>query len=165
MLVAISPALSGRFTNRPTVMPQSLSQIYVHAIFSTKNREPVLLDPWRDELFTMLGGIANNIGCQTMLVGGVADHVHHLFRLSRTITLADAVGRLKSNSSLWVNQHQTGGVPFHWQSGHAAFSVSQSKVETVREYIRRQPEHHQTVSFREELRTWLREYEIEWDER
>ncbi|MEO2088004.1 MAG: transposase [Gemmataceae bacterium] len=146
-------------------MPQSLAQIYIHAIFSTNNREPVRLDSWRDELFTVLGGIANNIGCQTMLVGGVADHVHHLFRLSRTITIADAVGRLKANSSLWVNQHQTGDAPFHWQGGYAAFTISQSKVETVREYIRRQPEHHRTESFQDELRTWLREYEVEWDER
>jgi putative transposase len=145
-------------------MPQSLAKVYLHVIFSTKNREPLLVDEWRDELFHVLGGSANNLGCQSLIVGGVADHVHLLFRLSRTITIADAVGKMKSTSSLWVNQ--TRGLPasFHWQGGYGAFSVSQSNVEAVREYIRRQPEHHKKQSFQDELREWLRRYEIEWDE-
>ena len=146
-------------------MPQSLAKIYIHAIFSTKNREPVLADEWRDELFHVLGGAANNLGCQSMIVGGVADHVHMLFQLGRTITIADAVGKIKSTSSSWVNQMQKLAMPFHWQGGYAAFSVSQSNVEAVREYIRRQPEHHAKQSFQDELREWLRRYEIEWDER
>src|SRR6187549_1754508 len=137
-------------------MPQSLASVYVHAVYSTKGREPLLLDPWREELFTVLGGIANDIGCQTLLVGGVADHVHHLFRLGRTITLADAVGRLKTNSSLWVNQTRRLPGRFHWQGGYAAFSVGKSEVETVREYIRRQAEHHRAESFQDEVRRWLR---------
>jgi REP element-mobilizing transposase RayT len=146
-------------------VPQSLAQLYVHVIYSTKNREPILLDPWRDELFTVLGGIANGAGCQTLLVGGVADHVHHLFRLSRTVTLADVVGRLKTNSSLWVNQTRRLPGRFQWQGGYAAFSVGKSEVETVREYIRRQPEHHTRESFQDEVRRWLTDYEIGWDER
>jgi putative transposase len=146
-------------------MSQSLAKMYVHAIFSTKNREPVLADDWRDELFHVLGGTANNLGCQSMIVGGVADHVHMLFQLGRTITLADAVGKVKSSSSAWVNQTRRLAMPFHWQGGYAAFSVSQSNVEAVREYIRRQPEHHARQSFQDEVREWLRRYEIEWDER
>ncbi len=88
-----------------------------------------------------------------------------LFQLGRTISVSEALGSIKSNSSLWVNQ--TRGLPsaFHWQGGYAAFSVSQSNLEAVREYIRRQPEHHATQSFQDELREWLRRYEIEWDER
>jgi REP element-mobilizing transposase RayT len=146
-------------------MPQSLAKIYIHAIFSTKSREPVLADEWRDELFHVLGGAANNLGCQSMIVGGVADHVHMLFQLGRTITIADAVGKIKSTSSAWVNQTRKLAMPFNWQGGYAAFSVSQSNVEAVREYIRRQPEHHAKQSFQDELREWLRRYEIEWNER
>lgn len=146
-------------------MPQSLAKVYVHVIFSTSNREPVLADAWRDELFRLLGGTANNLECQSLIVGGVADHVHLLFQLGRTITVADAVGKIKSMSSAWVNQSRGVAEPFHWQSGYAAFSVSQSNVEAVREYIRRQPEHHAKQSFQDELREWLRRYEIEWDER
>jgi putative transposase len=146
-------------------MPQSLAKVYLHVIFSTKSREPWLADEWRDELFHVLGGSANHLACQTLIVGGVSDHVHTLFQLGRTITIADAVGKIKSTSSAWVNQTRGSAVPFHWQSGYAAFSVSQSNVEAVREYIRRQPEHHRTQTFQDELREWLRRYEVEWDER
>jgi REP element-mobilizing transposase RayT len=144
---------------------QSLAKVYVHAIFSTKNREPILADEWRDELFHVLGGTANNLGCQSLIVGGVADHVHLLFQLGRTVTISDAVGKIKSMSSTWINQSRGLPAPFHWQSGYAVFSVSQSNVEAVREYILRQPEHHKKQSFQDEVREWLRRYETEWDER
>ncbi len=146
-------------------MSQSLAKVYVHVIFSTKNRMPVLADEWRDELFRVLGGAANHLGCQSMIVGGFVDHVHLLFQLGRTITIADAVGKIKSTSSAWINQTRGVAVEFHWQAGYAAFSVSQSSVEAVRQYIRQQPEHHARQSFQDELRAWLRRYEIEWDER
>jgi putative transposase len=146
-------------------MPQSLAKVYLHIVFSTKNREPLLADDWREELFRILGGTANNLGCQSLRVGGVADHVHMLIALGRTITIADAVGKVKSTSSLWVNQTRGVPAPFHWQNGYGAFSVSQSNVEAVREYIFRQAEHHARQSLQDELRDWLRRYEIEWDEK
>lgn len=146
-------------------MPQSLAKVYLHVIFSTKNRESLLSDEWRDELFRVLGGITNNLGCQALIVGGVAERVHILFQLGRTISIAAALSKIKSTSSAWVNQTRSLPMPFHWQAGYAAFSVSQSNLESVREYIRRQPEHHAKQSFQDELREWLRRYEIEWDER
>jgi REP element-mobilizing transposase RayT len=146
-------------------MPQSLAKLYVHAIFSTKNREPVLADVWRDELFHVLGGGANNLACPTVIVGGFTDHVHILFQLGRTITLSDAMKAIKSSSSAWVNQTRGLRRPFQWQSGYAAFSVSQSSVEAVTNYIRNQAEHHAWQSFQDELREWLRRYEVDWDER
>ena len=126
---------------------------------------PVLSDEWRDEMFQVLGGATNHLGCQSLIVGGVVDHVHILFQLGRTITVADAIGKIKSTSSAWMNQTRPMPTQFHWQGGYAAFSVSQSNVEAVREYIRRQPEHHATESFQDELPTWLRRYSVEWDER
>jgi putative transposase len=146
-------------------MAQSLAKIYVHLIFSTKNRTPLLADEWRDELFHVLGGTVNNLDCQSLIVGGVADHVHMLFQLGRTITIADAAGKIKSTSANWINQSRRLPGEFHWQSGYAAFSVSQSNVESVREYIRNQPQHHAKQSFQQELREWLRRYEIFWDEK
>lgn len=145
-------------------MPQSLAKVYLHIVFSTKNREPILADDWRDELFRVLDGAANNLDCRSLLVGGMADHVHMLVALGRTITIADAVGKIKSTSSLWINQTRGLPSPFHWQAGYGAFSVSQSSVESVREYIRRQPEHHAQQAFQDEFREWLRRYQIEWDE-
>ena len=146
-------------------MPQSLANVYLHVVFSTKDRRPAIGDGWRDALFGVLGAAANNIGGQSLLTGGVADHVHMLFQLSRTLSLSDAVGRIKSHSSWWVNQNHASTAMFHWQNGYAAFSVSQSSVAAVREYIRRQPQHQATQTFQDELREWLRRYEIEWDER
>lgn len=144
-------------------MPQSLAKVYVHAIFSTKNREPLLADEWREEMFQVLGGEANNVGCQALIAGGMPDHVHLLFQLGRTISIASAIGTIKSASSAWANQNHT--KEFHWQAGYGAFSVSQSNVEAVRDYIRRQPEHHSKQSFEQEFREWLQRYEVEWDER
>jgi putative transposase len=144
-------------------MPQSLAKVYLHAIFSTKNREPLITDTWRDELFRVMGGTINDLNCQSLIVGGVADHVHVLFLLGRTITIADAIGKSKSTSSLWV--HQNHDPAFHWQGGYAVFSVSQSNVEAVRSYIQNQAKHHAQQSYQDELREWLRRYEIEWDER
>jgi putative transposase len=146
-------------------LPQSLAKVYLHVIFSTKDREPLLADEWRDELFRVLGGTTKNLGCQSLVVGGVADHVHLLFQLSRTIAIADAVGKIKATSSAWVNQNQQLSAAFHWQAGYGAFSVSQSNVEAVRQYLREQPQHHARQSFQDEFRAWLSRYEIEWDER
>lgn len=146
-------------------MPQSLAKVYLHVVFSTKNREPSLADGWRDESFRVLGAAADGLGCPALIVGGVADHVHMLIRLGRTIAMADAIGRIKSSASAWVNQTRGLSSPFHWQAGYAAFSVSQSNVEAVKEYVRRQPEHHARHSFQDELREWMRRYEIVWDER
>jgi len=81
-------------------MSQSLAKVYLHGIFSTKNREPLLADNWRDELFRVMGGTINNLGCQSMIVGGMADHAHVLFQLGRTITIAEAMGKIKSTTSL-----------------------------------------------------------------
>jgi putative transposase len=145
-------------------VPQSLAKVYLHVIFSTKNREQLLAEVWREELFRIIGGSTNQLGCQSIIVGGVADHVHLLFQLSRTITIADAVGRLKSTSSAWVNQSQEMTNEFHWQKGYAVFSISQTKVEAVRKYIELQPERHGRQSYEDELRTWLKEYELDWDE-
>src|SRR5204863_9447795 len=146
-------------------MPQSLARIYVHVIFSTKNRVPLLADAWREEVFRVLGGAVNNLGCQSLIVGGVADHAHLLFDLGRTLAVADAVSKIKSTSSSWINQTRGLAEPFHWQNGYAAFSVSQSNIGAVRTYIREQPEHHRRQSFQEEVREWLSRYGIEWDER
>ena len=113
-------------------MPQSLSKVYLHAIFSTKNRLPLLAEEWRNELFRVLGGATNNLGCQILIVGGVADHVHLLFELGRNITIADAVSKIKTTSSLWINQTRALEHQFHWQGGYAVFSVSRSNVDGVR---------------------------------
>ncbi len=146
-------------------MAQSLAKVFLHVIFSTKHREPTILPSWQNELYSVLGGLANTHGCQSLLVGGVSDHVHMLFQLSRTTTIADILQQIKSRSSSWVNESRAPMTEFHWQRGYGAFSVSYSKVESVLEYIRKQPEHHSSQTFQDEFREWWRKYQIEWDER
>jgi putative transposase len=153
------------FLHRRIPMPQSLAMIYIHAIFSTKHRLAFLEKSWREELFHVLGGEANQIGCQSMIVGGVEDHVHILFQLKRTISVAEAIGVIKSTSSSWINENRRTPTHFEWQGGYGAFSVSQSNVEAVKNYILRQPEHYAKQTFQDELREWLARYELTWDER
>ncbi len=144
-------------------MPQSLANVVVHLVFSTKHRAPYLHKPLSDELHSYLGGILLNSGCSPLEMGGVEDHVHILFGLSRTISLAQVAEKVKTSSSKWL---KTKGLPeFAWQSGYAALSVDVQGVLGVREYIRGQEAHHRRMSFQEEYRSLLMEHGIEFDER
>lgn len=145
-------------------MTQSFAKIYIHAFFSTENRDPVLADGWRDELFRVLRGTANIFGCQSLVVGGTADHVHMLFEVDGSNSIDKAIKKIKSTSSEWINQTRGLPLPFYWQKGYAAFPVKPSDVEEVREYISNQSLHHKKRSFKEELRELFQQYEINWDE-
>jgi putative transposase len=147
-------------------MPQSLAKILVHAVFSTKDRRPFLRDkPLREELHRYIGGILAKHDCQPLIVGGVDDHIHILAVLGRTITAADMVKEAKRGSSLWLKTKSSGLHDFAWQNGYGIFSIGFSQVETVRNYIAGQEEHHRKVSFQDEFREFLKRYEIEFDER
>jgi putative transposase len=146
-------------------MPQSLSNILTHVIFSTKNREPLLSESIRSELHAYMSGILNNINCPSIQVGGIEDHVHVFFRLSRTATVAEVLETLKTSSSKWIKTRGCAFSNFHWQTGYGAFSISQSDAEAVIAYIRNQPEHHRKISFQDEYRRFLDRYEIPFDER
>jgi REP element-mobilizing transposase RayT len=146
-------------------MPQSLSAVYIHLVYSTKERRPFLKDEAiRESLHRQLGGISKKLGCAPIIVGGVEDHVHLLARFGRTITQAEWVKELKRVSNLWLKKEH-GIRQFEWQGGYAAFSVSQSDVEHVKKYIANQPEHHKKISFQDELRSLFKQHHVEWDER
>jgi len=146
-------------------MPQSLAQLYIHLVFTTKNREPWVGPSLRPRLHAYLAEISNNFGFQAVEVGGVADHVHVLARQSRTKSIAMWVEELKTASSKWIKRLDTDHHGFAWQAGYGAFSLSPSHVEDVRVYIRNQEEHHRTVTFQEEYRRFLAKYGMEFDER
>ena len=146
-------------------MPQSLARILVHTVFSTKDRRPFLRDkPLREELHRYLGGIVANLGCRPVIVGGVEDHVHLLCALSRTRDAATMVREVKRSSSVWLKTKSPGLANFAWQNGYGIFSIGFSQVESVRDYIARQEEHHREMSFQDEFRKLLDRYEIECDE-
>jgi REP element-mobilizing transposase RayT len=147
-------------------MPQSLSAVYLHLVFSTKDRRPFLRDKAvRDVLHAYMGGVSKTLDCPPLIVGGVEDHVHLLCRFARTITQAEWVKELKRISNGWLKEHGRDYGDFEWQGGYADFSVSQSNLERVQQYIASQEEHHRKLTFQDELRTLLRKHEIEFDER
>jgi len=147
-------------------MPQSLSTVYIHLVFSTKDRRPMLRDKAiRDSLHAFLAGISKQLDCPPIQVAGVEDHVHLLCRFGRTITQADWVKELKRVSSGWLKEKGEVYADFSWQGGYADFSVSQSNLEQARQYIADQEKHHRKMSFQDELRELLRKHKQEWDER
>ena len=146
-------------------MSQSLSAIYAHITFSTKKRQQFLHDKkQRQTLHAYLSGIIKTLDCQSLIVGGVADHVHILVRLNRTITPAGLIRELKRVSTRWLREQQKNLPDFEWQHGYAIFSVSQSNLQQVTNYIANQEHHHQTMCFQDELRTLLQKHNIVWDE-
>lgn len=147
-------------------MPQSFSAVYIHLVFSTKERRPLLRDKIsRDALHGYLGGISKRLECPPLLVGGIEDHVHLLARFGRTITQAEWVKELKRVSNIWLKTRGRDYADFEWQGGYAAFSVSQSNLEQVKQYITAQEQHHRKIGFQDELRALFRKHGIEWDEK
>lgn len=147
-------------------MSQSLSRMWSHLIFSTKERYPFLSDKdIREQLHAYLAAILRNHDCPALQVGRAADHVHALFALSKNSSIAQIVYEVKRGSSKWIKTQRSGFGKFHWQSGYGAFSVSQSHVEQVRRYVMRQEQHHRKIAFEDEYREFLRRYDVEYDER
>jgi len=147
-------------------MPQSLSAVYLHLVFSTKDREPWLREPsLRAEMHAFLGGVSKQLDCMPVIVGGVDDHVHLLARCGRGITQADWVKELKRVSSHWIKERDRQMAGFSWQNGYGVFSVSPSALGAVECYIAGQEEHHRKVSFQDEFRVFLRKHGVGWDER
>ncbi len=147
-------------------MSQSLVQIYVHIVFSTKHRKPCLKDnEFRDRTHRYLAGICKNLKSPALIVGGVEDHVHILCRLGKTIDIADLIHDLKRDSSKWVKAEQPRLAEFHWQQGYGAFSISPSHVDALKDYIADQEEHHRHESFQDEFRRLCKKYGLEIDER
>lgn len=146
-------------------MPQSLSRILIHLVFSTKNRDPVLGRGIQTELHPYLAGTLDRIDCPSLQVGGVEDHVHLFFGLCRTRTVAAVVETVKTSSSKWLKTKGPEFAGFHWQSGYGAFSVSQSDADQVVSYIRNQAEHHRKMTFQDEYRRLLERYRVTFDEK
>jgi putative transposase len=134
---------------------------FVHYIFSTKERRNTIPAELQEPLWAYLVGIANHLKIKSLAIGGTENHVHLLLGLPQTMTVAEAVQKLKANSSRWLREQ---GVDFQWQEGYGAFSVSPSLIEAVQHYIRNQKEHHHKRSFEEEFRAILDKNGVAYDE-
>jgi len=138
----------------------------VHLVYSTKHRQPWLLNDMRDRLYAYQAGIFKQWESPALIIGGVEDHLHALFSLSKNYALKKIVEEVKKGSSKWMKTDEgTGNEEFHWQNGYAAFSVSQSNVEAVTRYVGNQEEHHHKMTFQDELRLLFKRHYVEFDER
>ena len=140
-------------------MGQSLSQMYIHLVFSTKGRYPFINEEIEPAFHGYMAGILKNLGSPALKINSVPDHIHILFRLSKNYALAKVVEEVKKQSSKWMKAKGVKG--FTWQIGYGAFSVSSYKVDVVTNYIIRQKEHHKIRTLKDEVEKFVKEYDIE----
>ena len=145
-------------------MADTFSSLNVHAVFSTKNREPLLVDEIKERLWAFMGGIAKQNEIKPLCIGGVADHVHPLLSLPTTLSVAKAIQLIKGGSSAWIHETFTPLRHFSWQSGYGAFTVSVSHIDQTIAYIQNQAEHHRLKSFQEEYVNFLKKHGIRFEE-
>ncbi len=146
-------------------MGQSLVKNYIHIVFSTKHRAPLIDDAIENELHSYLGGICNKLECYAVRVGGYKDHIHILCMLSKKIALMKLVEEVKSHSSKWIKTKGEAYANFYWQDGYGAFSVNPANVGGVTEYIKNQRQHHAKIAFQKEYLALLKKYSMDYDER
>ncbi len=146
-------------------MAQSLTAIYVHIIFSTKDRTPWIDDSLRLRLWQYLGGICNSEDCVPVKIGGTSDHIHILCRLSKNTNVSNLINLVKTNSSKWIKSILPEHAVFSWQNGYGVFSVNPQETEKVIEYIDNQKQHHIKRGFCEEFLIFVKKYGIEYDEK
>ena len=146
-------------------MPQSLSKIYVHITFSTKQRQPFIDDAIQHELWSYMGGICNALECNPVRVGGHHDHVHICCLLSRKIAPMSLLEAIKKDSSKWMKTKGAKYAGFYWQDGYGSFSINPTEIDKVVKYIDGQCEHHKKRTFQEEFLAFLIKYKVPYDER
>jgi putative transposase len=146
-------------------MPQSLSQVILHVVFSTKDRHPWLGTGIRPRMHAYLATVCRDCECQAYRVGGVADHVHIVARLARPVSQSELLEKIKKTSSAWIKTQGDQYGAFYWQGGYGAISIGWSQLEALVQYIDTQEQHHRRKTFQEEYRELLQKYHVEFDER
>jgi REP element-mobilizing transposase RayT len=146
-------------------MGSTLTNILIHVIFSTKKRELTIGFEIQEDLYRYINGIIKNEGCNLVVIGGVSDHVHMLIKIKPVCELSEMIKKIKGNSSRWINKEKQLNYNFSWQDGYGAFSVSESQVPVVVQYIKEQEKHHRKLSFKEEFIRILKLHGVEYDER
>ena len=146
-------------------MSQSLSRVYVHITFSTKNHQPFIDETIEVSLFEYIGGICRGLECNPVKIGGHRDHVHILCLLSRKIAQMKLLEEIKKQSSKWIKTKDKHYSDFYWQDGYGIFSVNPSETDIVVSYIENQKEHHKKITFKDEFRAFLKKYKVDYDER
>ena len=147
-------------------MPNTYTQITIHAVFAVKGRANIITKEWRDELHSYITGIIRSEkNVKSLAVGGWKDHVHILFGLPPTLAVSDLLQKVKQNSSKWINEKKFTLGKFQWQEGFGAFSHSRSQRNNVINYIMNQEEHHKNKTFRDEYLDMLKKFDVDYDEK
>jgi len=146
-------------------MGQSLTNIIVHIVFSTKYRVPLIKKSIQTDIYSYMGGILNKLECNPLIINGTENHIHILCIQSKNIALAKLVEEIKKRTSQWIKTKDASLKKFYWQDGYSAFSVSASQLDRAKSYIQNQEAHHQKRDFKTELRIFLEGSGVEYDER
>jgi REP element-mobilizing transposase RayT len=146
-------------------MPQSLSKVFVHIIFSTRDRQRLIRPEIEQELFAYMATVLREHGAQPIKIGGTEDHAHILCGLPRTMAVCDLLEKVKKRSSKWIKSKGSQYRAFSWQGGYGVFSVGEYGIERVKRYIAKQKKHHRMVSFKDEFREFLDRYGVDYDEK
>ncbi len=146
-------------------MPNTYTQIYIHAVFTVKNRECIIRTNWEIELYKYISGIVRNENHKLLAINGMQDHVHLFVNMKPVQSVSKLLQEIKASSSKWINERGFLRTKFYWQSGFGAFSYSKSDIDYVINYINTQKEHHRKKSFKDEYLEILREFEIDYNDK
>lgn len=144
-------------------MANTYSQLYFHIVFAVKGRANLIKTHWKDELYKYISGIITNKDQKLMIINGMPNHLHLLISTKPNCNLSDLVRDIKTNASKWINEKRFVNGKFQWQNGFGAFTVSQSQLQKITNYIKNQEEHHKVKSFREEYVDFLKAYNIDFN--
>jgi len=146
-------------------MADTFISLYVHCVFSTKNRLPLILPEFRERLWAYMGSTARRHKMKALAIGGTENHAHILLSIPAILSVAQAVKLIKGSSSKWIHDTFESAGDFAWQSGYGAFSINKSLLETTIRYIESQPEHHRRVPFEDEYLSFPGKHKFDVDER
>lgn len=145
-------------------MSGTFTQLYIQVVFAVKGRQNLIAKSWKDELHKYISGIITNKGQKAIIVNGMPDHVHLFIGIKPSMSLSDLVRDVKNNSSNFINKNRWVSGRFSWQEGYGAFSYAHSQIDQVYNYILNQEEHHRNTSFKQEYTTFLRKFQINYDD-
>lgn len=146
-------------------MPGTFAQIYIQIVFAVNGRQNLISKQWKDQLHKYIAGIIKGKEQKPIIVNGMPDHIHAFIGLRPSMAISDLVRDVKNNSTNFINDHKLVKGKFSWQEGYGAFSYSHSQIETVYNYILNQEEHHRKKTFKEEYIDFLKQFEIEYNEK
>jgi putative transposase len=143
-------------------MANTYTQIYIHLVFSPKNRDALIKKAWKDQMEKYISGIADNHGHKMLAIGSMPDHVHVFVGYNVNQLIPDLVEKIKTSSNAWIKENKLSSFKFEWQKGYGAFSYSRSQIDQVVQYVLNQENHHHKKTFGQEYLEMLKKFEIEF---